>query len=490
MKKTVVIGSGIGGLAVAIRLSAAGHAVEVYEQSSKPGGKLNRLQLGDFRFDTGPSLFTLPNLIDDLLALGGQGVTDFDYVKLSNICKYHYPDGTELNARADADAFAREANRVLNEPAGNILRYLHKVAEMYKLSAGMFVFKPFARWETFNSPEGRGVALKLHKLDMLRSMHGRNKRSFQSSKLVQLFDRYGTYNGSNPYVAPATLNMIAHLEHNVGAYFPVKGMYSIVESLVEVARKLGTVFHFNSKVDAVLFNKNGVSGVQVGAETIEAHHVISDVDVSAFYKNLMPGKRVPFRLKMMEKSTSAIIFYWGIDRTFPSLELHNIFFADNYAEEFRHLFIVKKMYADPTVYVFVSNKVTGTDAPKGSENWFVMVNAPVNEGQYSAEVIEKVKANVIRKLNGILHLDISAHIVAEKIGTPVTIEAETASDGGAIYGNSSNSRLSAFLRHQNRSSTHRGLYFVGGSVHPGGGIPLCVASANIVAEDIKNETNS
>ncbi|MFO7864406.1 MAG: FAD-dependent oxidoreductase [Salinivirgaceae bacterium] len=346
------------------------------------------------------------------------------------------------------------------------------------------------RWETFNSPEGRGMALKLHKLDMLRSMHGRNKRSFRSSKLVQLFDRYGTYNGSNPYVAPATLNMIAHLEHNVGAYFPVRGMYSIVEALVKVARKLGVVFHFNTKVDAVLLNKTEVSGVQIGTETIEAERVISDVDVSTFYKKLMPGKRVPFRVKMMEKSTSAIIFYWGINRTFPELELHNIFFAEKYAEEFRHLFKLKRMYADPTVYVFVSNKVTGADAPEGSENWFVMVNAPVNEGQYNAEAIEKVKMNIIRKLNAILKVDISNHIVAEKIGTPVTIEAETASDGGAIYGNSSNSRLSAFLRHQNRSSTYHGLYFVGGSVHPGGGIPLCVASANIVANDIENERNS
>jgi len=351
----------------------------------------------------------------------------------------------------------------------------------------MFIFNPFARWETFRSELGRKVARQLHKLDMFLTMHQRNRKSFNSQHLIQLFDRYGTYNGSNPYAAPATLTMIAHLEHVDGAYFPKKGMYSIVEHLQRSAEQLGVRFHFSSRVEEVLFEKKKAIGVKTGNGQYLADFVVSDMDVSNFYKYLMPGKPKPFRLRLMEKSTSAVIFYWGMNREFPELELHNIFFAEDYRSEFRHLFKSKTLYKDPTVYVFISNKVTHTDAPKGCENWFVMVNAPVNTGNYSDNLFLELKSNVVSKLSKALKVDIAQHIVTESLATPITIETKTASAGGAIYGHSSNSRLSAFMRHPNRLRRFKSLYFVGGSVHPGGGIPLCVASAGIVANDIKKE---
>ncbi len=487
-EKIIVIGSGIGGIASAIRLAADGNNVTVFEQASQPGGKLNQIKQDGFRFDTGPSLFTLPLLVDQLFEVAGRKREDyFQYEKLNNVCKYHFSDGNILNAWSDPAKFAKEAAIVFKEPERNILKYLDRVGEMYNMSAGLFIFRPFARLNTLLSAEGKKVAFQLHKLDMILSMHQRNKKSFDNGYLVQLFNRYGTYNGSNPYKAPATLNMIAHLEHNEGAYFPKQGMYVIVESLVKLARDIGVKFQFNSHVDSIEFERKRVKGVKVNGEFIACNRIVSDMDVSALYKGLMPKKQIPWRVRLMEKSSSALIFYWGINREFKQLELHNIFFADNYKEEFDYLFRLKELYFDPTIYVFISNKHTGSDAPKGMENWFVMINAPVDKGQYTGKTIQKIKKNIIKKLNKALKIDLSQNIVSEAIGTPVTIAESTSSVGGAIYGSSSNSRFSAFLRHPNRSRKYRGLHFAGGSVHPGGGIPLCIASANIVANDIQNE---
>jgi diapolycopene oxygenase len=487
-KKAIIIGSGIGGISISIHLAKLGYQVEVYEQSEKPGGKLNEITEGDFRFDTGPSLFTLPGLVDNLIELSGENPVDvFQYEKLDNVCRYFFSDGTVFNAWSDVDKFTEEAATVFNEPASNIKKYLGRVKEMYELSADLFIFKPFARFSTLRSKAGKKVATKIHKLDMLLSMHKRNRRSFKNSKLVQLFNRYGTYNGSNPYKAPATLNMIAHLEHNDGAFFPANGMYSIVTTLVQRAEAMGVSFQYGKKVERVVLQRKKVVGVIVEGVLIEADKIVSDMDVTNFYKHLLPQKRFPFRLKIMEKSSSAIIYYWGINRTFSNLDVHNILFAHNYKEEFDYLFKKKKVYHDPTVYIFISDKSTNSDAPAGSENWFVMINAPVNVGQYNEEVFAQVRSSVIKKINDMLNADIESHIVFEEKGNPITIEEKTSSAGGAIYGGSSNSRLSAFLRHPNKHSKIKDLHFVGGSVHPGGGIPLCIASAGIVADDIRNE---
>lgn len=487
-KKAIIIGSGIGGISASIHLAKLGYQVDIFEQADKPGGKLNEIREGEFRFDTGPSLFTLPGLVDNLIELSGQKSSEvFEYRKLENVCRYHYSDGTVFNAWSDTKRFAEEASNVFKEPVTNVEKYLNRVKEMYDLSADLFIFKPFARFSTLSSKAGKKVATKIHKLDMLLSMHKRNKKSFKNRKLVQLFNRYGTYNGSNPYKAPATLNMIAHLEHNDGAFFPANGMYSIVTTLVDRAESMGVRFHYNQKVDRVLIEGRKVKGVVVSGTEIEADKVVSDMDVTNFYKHLMPKKRLPLRLKIMEKSSSAIIFYWGINRTFPKLDVHNILFADNYKQEFDYLFKKKKVFHDPTIYIFISDKSTNQDAPAGSENWFVMINAPVNIGQYNEDVLQQVRTNVINKINNMLKVNIESHIVYEQSGNPITIEEKTSSAGGAIYGGSSNSRLSAFLRHPNRHSRIKDLHFVGGSVHPGGGIPLCIASAGIVAEDINNE---
>ncbi|MEI7504033.1 MAG: hypothetical protein WCJ61_12195, partial [Paludibacter sp.] len=182
--------------------------------------------------------------------------------------------------------------------------------------------------------------------------------------------------------------------------------------------------------------------------------------------------------------SSALIFYWGINRQFLELELHNILFSNDYKTEFDKIFKEQTLTNDPTVYLFISSKMVKNDAPEGSENWFVMINAPANNGQDWESLISEARKSIISKINKTFKIDIEQHIVCEQIGSPLTIEKNTLSQDGALYGSSSNSIFAAFLRHPNWLKNIKNLYFVGGSVHPGGGIPLCLASAKIIDQEI------
>jgi phytoene dehydrogenase-like protein len=189
-----------------------------------------------------------------------------------------------------------------------------------------------------------------------------------------------------------------------------------------------------------------------------------------------------------EKTSSALIFYWGINRSYQELDLHNILFADNYENEFEQLFQNQTICKDPTVYINITSKYNSSDAPDGCENWFVMINVPNNQGQDWESLTREARKHIIEKINRLLVTDIENHIATEEVLDPITIEQKTGSHAGALYGNASNNRFAAFLRHKNFSSNIKGLYFCGGSVHPGGGIPLCLNSAKIVSKLIQEDT--
>jgi phytoene dehydrogenase-like protein len=205
------------------------------------------------------------------------------------------------------------------------------------------------------------------------------------------------------------------------------------------------------------------------------------MDVYYVYRDLLNNEAKAASVLKRERSSSAMIFYWGMKKEFLQLHLHNIFFTENYAEEFRHLFVTKEMYSDPTIYVNITSKMEAGQAPAGCENWFVMLNAPANTGQDWTQVRLSAKHAIIDKLSRMLGEDIAPFIETERVLDPTGIEAQTLSHMGSLYGTSSNSLFAAFLRHPNSNSSIKGLYFTGGSVHPGGGIPLCLKSAKIAA---------
>jgi phytoene desaturase len=487
-KKVLIIGAGIAGIATAIRLAVKGYRIEVYEANSYPGGKLSQFNQDGYRFDAGPSLFTMPQYVDELFRLAGKDpLKYFRYQKLDEVCRYFYEDGTRLTAYADVDKFSAQVNKQTDEAESAVKRYLKNSSTIYNITNNVFLerslhlLKTYLRWDTFKS------ILRFGKIDPFRNMHKANESFFKDARMVQFFDRYATYNGSNPYSAPATLNVIPHLEQHFGAYFPEGGMYSITDSLVKLAEELGVKFHYNKPVDEIVLDGRTVKGIKINGEAIEADTVVSNMDVWFTYHRLLnkyPGLK-PQKILSQERSSSALIFYWGIKKQFTQLDLHNIFFSANYKGEFDAIWKDKSIYHDPTVYLNISSKYKTDDAPEGCENWFTMINVPANTGQDWDKLITEARQNILNKLSRLLGEDISKLIVCESILDPRSIESRTSSYQGSLYGTSSNNQFAAFLRHANKSSKVKGLYFCGGSVHPGGGIPLCLLSAKIVSEMIE-----
>ena len=479
--KVAVIGAGVAGLATSIRLAVKGYDVTVFEANEKAGGKLSQMTAHGFRFDMGPSLFTLPQLVDELFEISNQKPRDFfNYITLDESCRYFYQDGTCIIGYTDRDRFAKEASEKTNVDKKKVVRFLKKSQFIYQSTAFLFLEKSLHLIKSYLSFKVLISFFKLPFLGLFTTMHKANKRQLSNPKLVQLFDRYATYNGSNPFRAPAILNIIPHLEFDKGAYFPQKGMYDIADSLYNLALSQGVTFHFQSKVQEISVVDKAVDGIIVNNDFVETDYVVCNTDIYFVYSNLLKGVSLPKKIKHEERSTSALIFYWGIKAVFPQLDLHNIFFAEDYEKEFQTLSDGRTIDNDPTIYINITSKKNPSDAPANCENWFVMVNTPSNNGQNWDDIIKQTKRHILTKLSRLLKTDIAPLIVSENILDPRGIESKTASFKGSLYGASSNKKMAAFFRHANFSKDISGLYFCGGSVHPGGGIPLALSSAKIV----------
>ena len=482
-KKAVVIGSGIAGLASSLRLRAKGYDTHVFEANSYVGGKMTVVEKDGFRWDAGPSLFTMPHLVEELFELFGKRPGDhFQYIKKDNICNYYWEDGISFIAKADREEFIKEASDTFGISQLDMTSYLDDSKTKYDLTAHLFLEKSLHKLTTWTSGEAVKSWIKSSKLDLFKNLNQVNEQKLKEPHLVQLFNRFATYNGSSPYRTPGIMSMIPHLEMYFGTFLPKGGMHAITQSLYDLAISEGIHFHLNSPVKEILHNRKKVLGIRT-QETI--HHsdlVVTNMDVYNAYSKILHNTKKPKKTLKQEVSCSALIFYWGVDKTFPELDLHNILFSDHYEEEFNHIFQKKSISEDPTVYINITSKHEKDDAPEGMENWFILINAPGNFGQDWDSIIDETRENIINKINRMLKTDIRKHIITEELLDPRSIEAKTSSFRGALYGSASNNKFSSFLRHPNFSGNIKNLYFCGGSVHPGGGIPLCLSSAKIVSD--------
>ena len=486
MKKAIIIGSGVGGLATALRLKAQGLDVVVFENNSYPGGKLSSFNLGQYRFDAGPSLLTMPHYIDELFELFNENPKDyFNYKRKDISCKYFWEDKTVLNAYSNKTKFINEINKVLKVDKNIVTKYLLKAKKKYDLTKSIFLEQSLHKIKTYLSSDLIKGIFNLYVFQINKTLDTVNQDELKEPHLVQLFNRFATYNGSSPFKTPGMMTLIQHLEQEYGTFVSEKGMINISKSIFDLAKRNGVKFEFNKLVNEIVVKNNKVVGVKVNNTVIESDFVVSNMDIVPTYKKLLKKSYQPKKVLNQERSSSALIFYWGIKKTFKNLELHNILFSNNYKKEFDSIFELGTISDDPTVYINITSKDVVSDAPKESENWFVMINSPNDTGQDWNEIIKTVRKNTINKINRTLNIDIESFIEFEKVFSPKTIEKNTQSYLGSLYGSSSNNKMSAFLRHPNFSKHIQNLYFCGGSVHPGGGIPLCLLSAKIVSELIK-----
>ena len=481
--KVGIIGSGVAGISTAIRLARKGYKVTVFEANSYLGGKLSNIEIDGFRFDAGPSLFTLPHLIDELTP-----ETKFEYKRLDTICNYFWDDGTQFSCFDDKERLKEEIENKLNVSSAPFFKYLNNIDFTYNRIGEIFLEKSLHKKDTWLNKETLKAFLPMHKYSVASNLNAVNHKKLNHPKLTQLFNRFATYNGSSPYKAPGILKVIPHLELNKGAFFPVKGMHSITNALVNEAESLGVIFKLNERVEKINVDCKKATGLETLHGNYSFDKVVSNMDVYYTFHKLLNQQqiKIPEKKLKQERSSSAIIFYWGIKKEFKELDVHNIFFSNNYKEEFDYLFHKKDTCNDPTVYVHISSKLNKKDAPAGCENWFTMINVPSNRGQDWDKIIKTARKNVLKKLSHNLKIDVSKLIVCEDILEPRSIDSKTKSYQGSLYGTSSNSKFAAFLRHPNFSKDIKDLYFCGGSVHPGGGIPLAVLSSKIVAEEFKD----
>ncbi len=488
-KKAIIIGAGIGGIATSIRLAVQGFNVSVYEANSYPGGKLTSFEEKGYRFDMGPSLFTMPQFVEELFLLAQKPIKDyFSYTQKDVVANYFYEDGTTFTAYANQKKFIDSATKTFNVKSEELEKYFEESKKKYDLTASIFLEKSLHKAATYFSKETLKALVFSSQLGINTSLSAYNSKSFTDERLVQFFNRFATYNGSSPYKTPGIMSMIPHLEQYYGTYYPKGGMQSITSSLTKLAEDLGVKFHYNSLVDQVIVEQNKIKAIRVKGERIEADIVVSNSDIVPTYRKLLKTQKAPEKILKQPRSSSALIFYWGIKGTFPELDLHNLFFSADYKGEFEQIFEHNTIGDDPTVYVNISSKEEKEDAPDGCENWFTMINVPSNTNQNWDELIEKARKSILKKLSRLLNIDIEPLIEFEQILEPRTIESRTQSYQGALYGASSNNKFAAFLRHPNFKSNIKGLYFCGGSVHPGGGIPLCLLSGKIVADLIEQKS--
>jgi phytoene desaturase len=484
MKKAIVIGSGIGGIAASIRLARKGYSVKVFEASDYPGGKLSQFKLGDYRFDRGPSLFTLPQYVEELFALCEERMSDyFSYSELPILCKYFYPDGFTFEAKGNREKNIEAIVHAFQEDEKKVRAFFSEAEFIYNTTAPLFLERPLKLSLLYKTKDfWKGIS-RIPWLPLIGNYTVQLKKYFKNPKTIQYFQRYATYNGSNPYKTPALMQLLPHVEQGIGAFIPNKGMYDITHQLYELAKRQGVEFHFNSRVNEIRVEGKKAKGIRFNDNQIEKSDVvISNMDVFPTYKKLLPKEEEPKVILNQEKSSSALIFYWGMNKTFKQLDVHNILFSRDYENEFRCLFVSKTLVNDPTVYIHITSKHIPTDAPVDGENWFVMVNAPNHVGQDWVTIEKEARENIISKLENQLGESVRNHIVCESIWNPSGIENDTSSHLGALYGNASNSASAAFFRHANNSSQIKDLYFVGGSVHPGGGVPLAILSAKTMSE--------
>ena len=485
--KANVIGSGIGGISAAIRLRNMGFNVNVFEKNKNPGGKLNTFKLGDYRFDAGPSLFTMPNLVDELFTMSGENPRNFfNYKKKDIHCKYYWDDGTMFTAFSDKQKFLNEAKEKFNVENKVLTNYFSKARKKYELTKNIFLNKSLHKLSTYTNIRTIKALFKFNIYQINRTLNQVNSKELKNDYLVQIFNRYATYNGSSPYKTPGMMTLIQHLENNYGTYIPEKGMYDITNSLYELAKRIGVNFYFNKCVTGLNIKNNIVDSIELNdGKIFKSDYIISNVDTNYFYKNIIKNQTKNIFLEQ-ERSSSAVIFYWCMNKKFENLDLHNILFSSDYKTEFEYIFKKNKLFNDPTIYINITSKDIENDAPKNCENWFVMVNAPHNKNQKWENELDELKKNILEKIERILECDVEKHIQEEKIYNPKNLEKNTNSYQGSLYGTSSNNILSSFLRHPNFSRKYKNLFFCGGSVHPGGGIPLCLLSSKIACDLIEN----
>lgn len=476
----VIIGAGLAGLAAAVLLASNGYRVVITERNNSPGGKMQEIQAGEFRFDTGPSLLTMPSVLELLFARAGISRDRLNLIKMEPLCRYFYPDGSVFNASVNREKSLEAVRRLAPEDLTAYSKFLDDSEILYRRTADAFLFNPLYEWGDLKHLNLRD----LFRIDAFRTVSQSIDQRFQSDYLRKFFKRFTTYNGSSPYQAPATLNVIPHVELTLGGYYLQGGLYRLAETLEARALELGVDIQYNSTVREIEVIDGAVRGVQLETgQRIFASRVLSNSDATETFRKLLPRSAQKgwrdWLIRRQEPSSSGFVLLLGCNRSWDMLSHHNIFFSEQYEKEFASIFDEGIVPDDPTIYVTNSSCSDPADAPEDGSNLFILINVPsLSKGDlWEEQDSYRLAKRLTAKLEAAGLAGLEESVVNRHWITPMDFYNRFRTNEGSIYGSSSNKRLSAFLRPANKVREVNGLYLAGGSTHPGGGIPLVLLSA-------------
>ena len=481
----LIIGAGLGGLALACRLAKQGKRVEIFEKNTFPGGRAAQRKVKGYTIDLGPTFLLMPGEFEELFEYCGkkmQEVLPLDLLTPSY--RLHFWDAQHLDVSSNLPEMLREIKRVSPRDIKGFLRFLeHEYAVYESVYANFIAQSPSSLLDIIAS----GKFLSFLHADGFHSMWDHMDQFFTNPKLKLAFSFQSMYLGQSPLLTPATYTIVPYVELAQGVWYPKNGIYSIVTEIEKLARELGVKIHYGKSVSEIMIENNSAVGIRLETnETIRAEKIVSDVDLPAAYSKLIPAsarkKYSDEKLKKLEYTCSAFMLYLGVDKDYIQLLHHNVFFCEDYLKNFHELFEQKVLPTNPSIYVNVPSRTNPKLAPKGKHLLYVLVPVPSNDpkngqpidwdamkGEFADKVIEQLEKNGLT--------DLKKHIRMKEMLTPIEWESLSGMKFGATFGLSPTFFQSSVFRPQQASEEFNNLYFVGASTHPGGGMPMVLISA-------------
>lgn len=490
-RHVIVVGAGIGGLVAALDLARRGLRVSVYERSGQPGGKMREIDIQGQRIDSGPTVFTMPWVFESLFADAGTRLGDHLSIRPADILARHaWQGGGQLDLFADLDRSAAAIHDFAGP--GEARRYLDFSAHAEQVFQTLH--EPYIRnrdpspWSLMAKSGWRGL-IKLWQIHPFETLWGRLGKYFQDARLRGLFARYATYCGSSPLQSPATLMLIAHVEQ-MGVWQIDGGMHSLARALTELIREHGGTVSFDAGVRDIESRSGRVTGIRLqSGERIEGDVVVANTDVAGLQRGDL-GQSIASALpRPRRRSRTLSAVTWSMLAETDGFELshHNVFFPDNYPQEFTDIFQDQRLPDRPAVYVCAQDRSPGASRPEGPERLFMIANSPANGDQFTLDdVARRALEDAVFGLLGDCGLKIKGDQANRVITTPSDFESMFPGSGGALYGAVSHGWRASFARPTARSRT-RGLYLAGGGVHPGPGVPMVAISGRLAAQTVVDD---
>ncbi|TDM12746.1 phytoene desaturase family protein [Macrococcus lamae] len=487
MKKAVVIGGGLGGISAAITLVQQGFDVSLYERNHHIGGKLNRLEQDGFGFDLGPSILTMPYIFETLFERSSKNMADYvEIVRLPLEWRSFFPSGHIYNLYGDLQVMADENPYLSNQDMDEYQNFLNYAGRIHELTKDSYFALGIDKKIPLIKHHGPLNALK--GFDYFSTMQQAINKYIGNTEFRDMLGYFIKYVGSSSYDAPAVLNMMIHMQHEQGAWYVSGGMHKLAEGITQLARDIGVKIHTGIEVVHMNQTQNAIESIILSDDTtVTADYFVSNMEVIPLYEQLldMPPKNIKKLKKKFEPTSSGLVMHIGVKKEYPQLSHHNFFFSNDSKRNYRQVFHDKVLPDDPTIYLVNTNKTDPGQAPTGHENIKILPHIPhLQDKDFTVQDYANLRERVLIKLEKMGLTDLRQHIVTEDLWLPADIERIYGSDRGAIYGTLSDRKKNNGFKHPKHSDHFDNLYFVGGTVNPGGGMPMVTLSGQQVGKMI------